>query len=713
MRLFKRFNIGRRVAFGYIIIILITTFSSFYGIVKLRESRNTDKEVTEIYTALLVKMDEMDVMFEQAGKLVNNWIYLPNETDKNKLKTLHSEYWPQLVEELDVLKVQWKGGESLDLLNGIIVEFQENISFQKEVMNHLKSFEDYDQDSIVFFLAIPTLDEKVEPQIATIRASLEEFTNSLQSMSDQLIIDKNASLDRVEYITIILALLSVLLGSIASYVVTTSIVRPIRSLNDIIRKIRLGELPEINFNAYDDEVGDMIELLKGHRDSLKNTSNFALGIGKGYLEEDYEALSENDVLGKSLLTMRDNLNSVIKETNKVVQTAGTEGNLEARMDMGQKDGVWKELSEAINNLLTSFGKPIKAVNKIVTAMAEGDLTHRYSEMSSGDVLTLMNNLNKALDNLNVLMHKIAQNATVLDESTSEMLGKSEEMSANTGEIASSTAQMSNGAQTQVAKVDESSMLAEGILKYSEEMGVRAETINDAAKMGVSRSKKGNTMVHNVASSMGEISDYAKKTNSSIDVLMERSDDITKALGVITDIAAQTNLLALNAAIEAAQAGDAGRGFAVVAEEIRKLAEDSKISAKEIEKLVKDVQYDTKEAAEVIEMMSSSVKTGGKASVEVSEVFKEITDSSIQTLDFSEDIVKSTKVQIKDINDVVHITEGIVVIAEQTAAGTEEIASSATVLSAGMENYSKKSKQLNKIAIELKEGLDKFKLSESE
>lgn len=706
---FNRFNIGKKIGVGYAIVILLASISGLYGVIVLRQSRVIDNTVTDVYIPLLDKLERFQNIVSNTKKLTNSWIYFPNLEDKNELKKIHSEDYPQLIEELDAFKKSVVDVEGLDSLDYFKNQMAASMSFQNQIMDALQSASDYD-DNLKIFEVLPLYDDNVLVLYAELSEGLAEVINKIQINSKKLIEKKYDSFNTMETIMIILIILSFMTGTAASVFSTRSIVGPITKLNDVIERLGLGELAHVDIKRTNDEVGDMVESITKLKEGLQETSYFASEIGKGNLDLRYEMLSENDTLGQSLLAMRDNLSSVINETKEVVQKAGMEGDLNARVNNENKEGAWKELNDSINTLLISISMPVMTVNEIVNAMSRGDLTQRYRLEAKGEVLSLAENLNSALDKLSGLLNQISNNVEIVDDSAAEMLGASEEMGANTGEIASAIAQMSAGAQTQVTKVDETSALIEGILKSSNDMGERAKTINEGVNNVVTNSGEGEKMLDKVVSNMAEISTYSIKTNDSIKVLTQRSDEISRVLGVITEIASQTNLLALNAAIEAAQAGDAGRGFAVVAEEIRKLAEDSRNSAQKIEKLIGDVQTDTKEAANVIEVMNKNVKIGEQTSNEAAEMFKKIADRARNNLSLSQNILVATEAQAKDINEVVSNTESVVVVAEQTATGTEEIATSATELSSGMENYTEKSQKLTQIASELKTGISKFKLS---
>ena len=410
-------------------------------------------------------------------------------------------------------------------------------------------------------------------------------------------------------------------------------------------------------------------------------------------------------------TLRENLNEIIGAVNGVVIEAGEKGDLNARIELSEKTGSWKELVDSMNMLLTSISDPILELNGVINEMSTGNLTKRFESKSAGNIKEMSDGLNAALDNLGALLVQIEKNAQVVSESSQVMTDKTKGMRGNTNEVASAIAQMSKGAQDQAIKTDESSQLVGQVMESSKAMATKADAINAAAEKGQQSCDNGMKIMSKLLENMTEISSSAGMTSESISVLKQRAEEIARTLNVITDIAAQTNLLALNAAIEAARAGEAGRGFAVVAEEIRKLAEDSRQSAVDIEKIIGDVQKDTNEASKAIDTMDSSVKEGNNASKEAEEIFKEISKSSNETFDYSKEIQDATGGQSESIDLVVKNIEQIVVVAEETAAGSQQVASSSQELNAGMEEVNENSTNLYGIATELLEGVSQFKLTE--
>lgn len=418
-----------------------------------------------------------------------------------------------------------------------------------------------------------------------------------------------------------------------------------------------------------------------------------------------KVISQNTKLTKQ----KENLMSAIDEVNQVVKDAVESGNFNARIDLENKTGIWKEFGYSINDMFESVTRPFNEINRIVNRMAEGDLTLRYNEESNGEVKTLADNLNKALDILVDLLLDIANEVDSINLYSDEMLGRSENMNKSTREIAKAIAGMNIGAKRQVVKVSESSKIISVVQSFSDNMKEQAESINSSTSEGVEKSRSGMEQVKGLDMTMKDILSRSLKTNESINTLKDRSQEINSVLNIIKDVASQTNLLALNAAIEAAQAGEAGRGFAVVAEEIRKLAEDSKKSAGDIENLVMGVQHDTAITADLIDEMGDSIEKGGQATQFSLEAFTEITQGYEDTLHKSEQIMKATNQQTSDLTNAVNVISDIVLIAEETASSTQNTESSSSQLSLGMQEYTDKSKNVSNVSKELKEKVGKFKL----
>lgn len=413
---------------------------------------------------------------------------------------------------------------------------------------------------------------------------------------------------------------------------------------------------------------------------------------------------------KAYEVQKEHLKVALEDTNFVVRQALESGDFKARISLENKEDEWLALGESINKLFESVTVPFDSINQIVNNMAEGDLTGRYKNEAKGEVLNLKNNLNSALQNLGGLLNEISESARIINSSSHEMIDANQEMLNVTSEITSAIKEISLGAQNQVSRTDEASVMIEGVSQFSANVGNQAKSINEAAKNGVKKSIRGTQQAGQVSESIEDILKLSVETNGSIDSLTNRSQRITQVLNIIQEIASQTNLLALNAAIEAAQAGDAGRGFAVVAEEIRKLAEDSKNSTKEIELLITDVQKDTERTASLINQMSERIKVGEKASKEGNATFEEIAKSCETTLELSQKIVEDTDQQGQDLKNIVKTVENIVIIAEQTAAGTEEAVTSSSDLSRSMSKSNERSEQITEIVNVLQKKINQMKLT---
>ncbi len=159
---------------------------------------------------------------------------------------------------------------------------------------------------------------------------------------------------------------------------------------------------------------------------------------------------------------------------------------------------------------------------------------------------------------------------------------------------------------------------------------------------------------------------AKEMKANQDIFrqtIKSVSEISEKISIISEIAGKTDLLSINAAIEAARAGQVGKGFAVVAQEIKKLANKTKIASDEINKLSQEGQHISKIAGEKLE-----------------QIIPEVTKSA----QLVEDIVVASKEQLKGIeainSSVLQLTE----ITNENSTSAEEMSTSAEELSAQAE-----------------------------
>ena len=153
-------------------------------------------------------------------------------------------------------------------------------------------------------------------------------------------------------------------------------------------------------------------------------------------------------------------------------------------------------------------------------------------------------------------------------------------------------------------------------------------------------------------------------------ISKASEETSKIIKTIDEIAFQTNLLALNAAVEAARAGEAGAGFAVVADEVRNLAMRAADAAKN--------------TADLIEGTVKKINEGSQLVNDTNAAFLEVADSTVKVGDLVAEIAAASGEQAQGIDQVNKAVSDMDQLTQQNAANAEESASASEEMSAQSE-----------------------------
>ena len=279
-----------------------------------------------------------------------------------------------------------------------------------------------------------------------------------------------------------------------------------------------------------------------------------------------------------------------------------------------------------------------------------------------------------------LVGEVVNESSHIGTSSMKTADSMSELSEQIEDVSATTEEMSAGMEQTAASTEEMNAT-------SNEIEHMAQSISTKAQQGsvsvVEISRRAQKLKENAVVSQKTANDIRTNIDKDLRLAIEQSkavDQINMLTDSILQITSQTNLLALNAAIEAARAGEAGKGFAVVAEEIRKLAEDSKVAVNEIQKVTKlvlaSVENLTSSSQKVLDFIgttvindyASLVKTGEDYYRDADFVNELVSDFSIT----AENLAVSIRSMIQAINE-------ITVSNNEAASGTQNIAQKTEVV----------------------------------
>jgi methyl-accepting chemotaxis protein/methyl-accepting chemotaxis protein-1 (serine sensor receptor) len=227
----------------------------------------------------------------------------------------------------------------------------------------------------------------------------------------------------------------------------------------------------------------------------------------------------------------------------------------------------------------------------------------------------------------------------------------EQLAQASGQISSSSQTLAQGAEEQATS-----------LEHANGLGGQ---IRSSAQENTAVSKRASALTETMRSGIVDANQKLERMVAAIHEIDSSSQQISKIIKVIEEIAFQTNLLALNAAVEAARAGESGKGFGVVAEEVRNLAQRCASAAKETTALIETSIAKTAAGKQQVETVSAAMRAVTEGAGQARELMTRIERGG-------EDQAEHTDRIATAVSEAERATQTTAATAEESAAASEEL-----------------------------------------
>ncbi|MFL5752021.1 MAG: HAMP domain-containing protein [Bacteroidia bacterium] len=357
---------------------------------------------------------------------------------------------------------------------------------------------------------------------------------------------------------------------------------------------------------------------------VRNIAEVTVSVAKGDLSRKITVDVKGEILElkNTINTMVDQLNSFGSEVTRVAREVGSEGKLGGQATVEGVGGVWKDLTDSVNQMGSNLTSQVRNIAEVTTAVAKGDLSRKITVDVKGEILELKNTINTMVDQLNSFSSEVTR---VAREVGSEgKLGGQATVQGVGGvwkDLTDSVNQMGSNLTAQVRNIAEvTTAVAKGDLSRKITVDVKGEILE--------LKKTINTMVDQLNSFASEVTRVALEVGT--EGKLGGQAKVTGVGGTWKDLTDSVNGMASNLTSQVRNIAEVTTAVAN-GDLSRKITVDVKGEILELKKtintMVDQLNSFGSEVTRVAREVGSEGKLGGQATVEgVGGVWKDLTDS---------------------------------------------------------------------------------------
>jgi len=360
--------------------------------------------------------------------------------------------------------------------------------------------------------------------------------------------------------------------------------------------------------------------------------------------------------------------------------------------------------------ITGIRRPIRRLKDAVQAIAEGDLRQQIEVQGDDEFNRLSDYFNRMIERVSQMLGNTQQIAASLNEHSASFLQFSQATAEANGMIVHALKEIASGADNQANLTEASALQAADMQREMNSIHSCASAMNEQSLEAMNWSEAGSREIDGLLQSAEQTGIIFDKLGRSMELLAEQTRRIAKITSSIGEFAEQTNILAINAAIVAAHSGENGKGFGIIAAQIRELADRSKQATASIHVMIgslehqmSDVNDNMSKVRSAVEYQHSKVSGTHRTFGRIRQAMNSIHE---QIADIHQQIMKSQERQER----IAVAMQTMARITEETAAGAEEIQSSAEWQDRSVRQIAERAEEINRFSDQLFQEIHRFKIA---